>query len=117
MQSEGSLITFAVIAGILYAATCAAGFYVGKQRGRPILGLVLAMTLGVTGLLVLVLVPVTEVIRQQQADTLAQKRARDAWPPGWYRVPPEGTGRYRYWDGTAWTIETRDEPTQQPRVC
>ena len=32
--------------------------------------------------------------------------------PGWYPDPAGGQGRYRYWDGTAWTNNTTLDPRQ-----
>lgn len=29
--------------------------------------------------------------------------------PGWY-PDPEAAGRQRWWDGVAWTLDTRDDP-------
>lgn len=34
--------------------------------------------------------------------------------PGWYPDPAGDQGRYRYWDGAAWSNQTTTNPAQQP---
>ncbi len=33
---------------------------------------------------------------------------------GWYPDPGGARGRYRYWNGTSWSVETTDDPRQLP---
>lgn len=36
---------------------------------------------------------------------------------GWYPDPGGARGRYRYWNGTSWSVETTEDPRQAPPVA
>ena len=96
-------IRFIVIAVVVQAVIFGVfGWYVGRTKGRPWLGAVLGAVAGITGLLVIALIPPTPEIKVANEITLARNRARAAWPPGWY-ADPSGENEKRYWDGAAWS--------------
>lgn len=54
MAVEGSLIASGIVIGLICAAV---GWWIGDRKGRPFLGFILGLILGIIGLLIMLIVP------------------------------------------------------------
>lgn len=52
---------------LLWLAAAAGGYFIGKAKGRAVLGLVLGLLLGLCGLIVIALIPPTTAVKAQRS--------------------------------------------------
>lgn len=55
-----------ILLAVLGVAPVVAGLLLGRRKGRPVLGIVLALILGWFGVLIAAIIPATRAARQQR---------------------------------------------------